>query len=105
MRLADLTEAIKSANAGASWLTFDIVFANDTTYDQVRRTGALNAALVASLYDVDAASVQVHECDAIRTIKITIPRRTASGGRDETDFDGTQQFAPLLDVEVPSTAT
>lgn len=99
--LAEVTEAIKSANAGASWLTFDIVFADDETYDAVRRRGIVSPALLGRLYCVDPATVAVHECDAVRTIKATIPR-ASSGGRDETDFDGTQQFAPLLDVEVPS---
>ena len=99
--LADLTEAIKSANAGASWLTFDMVFPDDDVYHHVCRSGAVNPALLGRLYHVDAADVRVHHCDAVRTIKATIPRRSGTGGRDETDFDGTQQFAPLLDVEIP----
>jgi hypothetical protein len=99
-RLADLTQALKSANAGASWITFDIVFPDPGTYDAVRRSEALNPSLFARLYGVDAAGVSIYECDQVRTIKVTIPRRSASGGPDETDFDGVQQFAPLLDVEV-----
>lgn len=100
--LAALTEAIKSANAGATWITFDIVFPDDATYRDVCTTGAVSAPLVSALYGVAADDVRIYECDAVRTIKVTIPRTTSSGGRDETDFDGTQQFAPLLDVEVPS---
>ncbi|MET0145299.1 MAG: DUF4387 family protein [Ilumatobacteraceae bacterium] len=98
--LADVTEAIKSANAGASWITFDIVFADDATYRRVCRSGVVDRQLIGRLYRVDPGAVVVHECDAVRTIKATIPRRSASGGRDETDFDGVQQFAPLLTVDV-----
>jgi hypothetical protein len=54
------------------------------------------------IYRVDADSVQVFRCDSINTIKVTIPRHSGLGGPDETDFDGVQQFAPLLDIEVPA---
>lgn len=100
-RLADVAHAIKSANAGASWITFDIVFADSATYARVLATGALSADAFAMRFRVASSDVQLFACDAVRTIKATIPRRTASGGPDETDFDGTQQFAPLLDLEVP----
>jgi hypothetical protein len=99
-RLADLTEAIKSANAGASLVTFDLVFEDDTTYRQVCEGGSIHSGLISTMYHVDQDMVAIYECDAVRTIKITIPRRSVLGGRDETDFDGTQQFAPLLDIEI-----
>jgi hypothetical protein len=100
-RLADAAHAIKSANAGASWLTFDVVFADQHTYQRVCRAAVLSPALFARLYGVDPAQVRVFHCEPVLTIKVTIPRATAAGGADETDFDGVQQFAPLLDVDVP----
>jgi hypothetical protein len=100
-RLGDVADALKSANAGATWITFDIVFGDRQRYDAVRRSGVVDRELFANLYRVAAAEVRIYECDQVLTIKATIPRRAACGGPDETDFDGVQQFAPLLDVEVP----
>ena len=67
---------------------------------RVPRLGVLDPALFARLYRVDEAQVRVFHCDPVLTIKITIPRASSAGGADETDFDGVQQFAPLLDVDV-----
>jgi Domain of unknown function (DUF4387) len=97
--LRQVASAVKSANAGISWLTFDIVFPDQPSYDRVRHSNALNPELFATLYKVPAGSVQIYECDMIRTIKVTIPR-ASHAGRYETDYDGVQQFPPLLDVEV-----
>ena len=99
--LAEVASALKSANAGASWITFDIVFADPASYSRVRDSAVLNPALFAARYGVDPEHVQIYHCDPVLTIKATVPRRTASGGADETDFDGVQQFIPLLSVEVP----
>jgi hypothetical protein len=100
-RLDDIAFAVKSANAGASWITFDIVFADATSYQHTRKSGVLNAELFAHIYRVDPAQVRIHYCEPVFTIKATIPRSTSSGGADETDFDGVQQFIPLLTVTIP----
>jgi hypothetical protein len=99
--LGDVATTIKSANAGASWLTFDIVFSDQTTFDRVCDSGVLVPALFAHLLAVDPGGVRVFRCDAVLTIKVTIPRTTSTGGPEETDFDGVQQFVPLLDIELP----
>jgi hypothetical protein len=98
--LGDVAAALKSANAGASWITFDVVFADEASYRFVCESGVLDQPLFAGLYGVDAGEVQIYECDPVLTIKATIPRRTSSGGPEETDFDGVQQFVPLLSIEV-----
>jgi Domain of unknown function (DUF4387) len=100
--LGDVAAALKSANAGASWITFDIVFADRATYERVRDSGVLDPALFARLYESDPSAVAVHHCEPVLTIKATIPRASSSGGPEETDFDGVQQFVPLLTVDVPA---
>jgi hypothetical protein len=99
--LAEVAHTVKSANAGASWVTLDIVFADHIAYEIVRNSCAITNETVARLYAVDELLVEVYNCDAILTIKATIPRATFRGGPDETDFDGVQQFAPLLRIRVP----
>jgi acyl dehydratase len=100
--LRQLAKAVKSANAGATWLTLDVVFDDFESYERVRATCALTADVVASTYAVEPADVRVFECPQIKTLKVTLPRRT--GELLERDFDGVQQFAPLLDLPVPEQA-
>ncbi len=101
MKLRDIASSIKSANAGASQLTFDIGFDDVAVYRQVVASGVLNADLMARLYKVEASSVQVYAYDPASVIKLTIPRGGLAGGIEERDFDGVQQFPLLLDIEIP----
>ena len=98
--LGEVAAAVKSANAGASMMTFDIVFADERTYEEMLARGAVTAEAVGGFYRIDPTGIAVYPCRPVLTIKITIPRRSANGGPDETDFDGVQQFAPLLDLPV-----
>lgn len=101
MKLGELATFIKSNNAGVSYLTFDIGFADRATFDRVVSGKALAADCVAQLYPVEADSVRLFPFAATNVVKITIPRPYPSGGIDERDFDGVQQYAPLLDIEIP----
>ena len=100
MKLSELATFIKSANAGATQLTFDIGFADEATFRRVVESGAIDANKVAALYGVARDRVRIYAYTPACAIKITIPRPSLSGGLDERDFDGVQQFAPLLDIEV-----
>lgn len=99
-RVGDLTSVVKSTNAGAAWLTFDLIAKDPDAYEALRQAPVLSAGGVADLYHVAPESVHVYNIDSLLAIKITIPRRVPGGGPDETDFDGTQQFAPLLTTEI-----
>lgn len=100
MKLSQIATSIKSANAGATQITMDIAFADPEAYRRVTSSGALSKALVARLYKVAESDVQIYPYDPARTIKITVPRAVLSGGVEERDFDGVQQYIPLLDIEV-----
>jgi len=101
VRLCDLATSIKSANAGATLITMDVAFSDPNRFEAVAAGGALNPDAVARLYLVDPAQVQIHHYRPSSTIKVTIPRRVPSGGVEERDFDGVQQYIPLLYLEVP----
>ena len=100
MRIAEVASAIKSANAGASQITIDIVFADWDTYELVAAERWPDPSVVAGLYRVDPDEVRVHHYRPARTVKVTIPRAVVSGGVDERDFDGVQQYVPILDLEL-----
>jgi hypothetical protein len=66
----------------------------------VLSSGVVTGELFHRLYRVPVDSVQVLPNPAALTIKVTIPRPTLLGGPSERDFDGVQQFIPLLEVEL-----
>jgi hypothetical protein len=101
-RLSDVAASIKSANAGASQITMDVAFADPDTFERVARSSLVNAEVIARIYRVDADDVEIHLYRPALTIKVTMPRAVLSGGIEENDFDGVQQYIPLLDLEVPS---
>jgi hypothetical protein len=100
-RLGDIAKACKSKNAGPFELTLDIMFEDAATFDKVRATGVINAALIARLYGVPESSVVFTEFAPAFAWKATIERRIPSGAVGDTDVYGAQQHAPLLDVEIP----
>ncbi len=101
MKLKDIAKVIRSKNAGPFYVTLDVMFSDAKTYRKVKATGALNADLIAGLYNVEPGQVRFFEYDPAYSFKATIPRRIVSGDFGDTDSYGAQQHAPLLDVDIP----
>ena len=102
MRRAELAAGLSSKNAGNFHLTFDVVFESPDAYRRVRDSGAITARSVADAFGVPVDEVvSVIAFDPGNAIKINMRRRIASGDPGETDVFGAQQYAPLLDLEVP----
>lgn len=102
MKLYDLASTIRSKNAGVDHITFDIICRERKNFERVRDSGVLTKESVARLFGVDEeriASFVVFE--PANAIKFTIRRTVPSGCMGETDMFGSQQYAPLFDVEVP----
>jgi hypothetical protein len=101
-RLAEIAKEISSKNAGNFFLTFDIVFDDVSTYERVKRAKIFTRDSFARLYGIKPERVtHVIEFDQGNAIKITIRRPMVSGDIGESDVFGAQQYAPLLDFEVP----
>lgn len=96
--LGDVAQTLKSANAGASWVTFDMFFAHAA--DLQAAVVALTPTLISELYSVPHHAVAVFPIPALLALKITIPRASFLGSSDERDFDGVQQHVHLLEVLV-----
>ncbi|MCC6469421.1 MAG: DUF4387 domain-containing protein [Alphaproteobacteria bacterium] len=102
-RILDLAQVIRSKNAGPFELTFDIMFEDPAAYERVKKSGAINAALVARLYKISHNQVVVcRPYDPALAFKITIRRPVSSGDLGESDVYGCQQHVPLTMIEVPS---
>jgi hypothetical protein len=105
VKISQLAQFVKSGNAGATHFTFDIGFDRREVFEHVYNSGVVSKDAIARIYGISSDVVQTFAYYPSLTIKITIPRPTISGGAAERDFDGTQQFAPLLDLDVPDAPT
>lgn len=101
MRLGDLADVVRSKNAGIHYVTIDVMFADERTYEAVKASGALSADVVAARYDLSPAEVQFFEYDAGRAFKATIPRLHSVGSPGDRDLYGAQQHAPVAAIDVP----
>ena len=99
--LAELAKVIRSKNAGPFELTFDVMFDDQAAYELVKRSGVINAQLVARLYNVRHDDVLVcRPYDAALAFKITIRRPVGSGDITDRDVYGCQQHVPLTRIEI-----
>lgn len=101
-KLADLAKTIRSKNAGTDKITFDIIFTDLASYARVKASGALTRETMAALYRVDVGRItDFVNFDPAFAIKFTILRERPSGSAGDGDIFGAQQYAPLLDLEIP----
>jgi hypothetical protein len=102
VKLSELAKTIRSKNAGVDLITFDIIFADRARYERVKAAGVLTRERVAALYRMDPARIRDFVLfDPGNAIKFTIARLRPSGSPGDPDIFGSQQYAPLMDVEVP----
>jgi hypothetical protein len=102
-KLHELAKTIRSKNAGVDKITFDVIFRDRDTYDAVRRAHVLTRESIAALYRIpDSRISDFVEYDPGCAIKFTIYRDRPSGSPGDPDIFGAQQYAPLLDIEVPT---
>ncbi len=100
-KLKNLARLIRSKNAGAFQLTFDIMFEDQSVYERVRDSHVINKALIQTLYGTRPEDILLFTHDAARAIKVTIPRPVSCGDIGDPDVFAGQQYAPLMDIEVP----
>lgn len=103
-KLWELARLVRAKNAGPFTLTFDILFNDADTYEQVKGSGVLNRSLFAGLYRVPEEQVLFFEHDRALAIKASIPRPVPSGDPEDSDVFGGQQHGPLVDLEIPVAA-
>ena len=102
-KLSELAKTIRSKNAGVDKITFDIIFSDRERYERVKKARVLTRETVARLYGIPQERIcDFVEFDPANAIKFTIFRLKPSGSPGDPDIFGSQQYAPLLDVEVPA---
>lgn len=102
-RLVDLAKTIQSKNAGVDHITFDIIFDRKESYELVRKSGVVTRESIAKLYGIPVEKIYTFvEYDPGNAIKFTIRRTKPSGSPGEHDVFGSQQYAPLFDIMIPT---
>ena len=100
--LKDLAKTIRSKNAGVNKITFDIIYRERAAYERVKKSGALTRQTMASLYKIPLERISDFvEYEPAFAIKFTIYRLRPSGSAGDGDIFGAQQYAPLLDLQIP----
>ena len=101
-KLAEIAKTIRSKNAGVDKITFDVIFKDREGYELARRSGVLSRKAVAAIFGIADARISDHvEFDPAYAIKFTIYRKAPSGSLGDADIFGSQQYGPLLGIEVP----
>jgi uncharacterized protein DUF4387 len=101
-KLSTLAKTIRSKNAGVDLITFDVIFTDRTTYERVKRARVLTRESICKLYRIAPERIaDFVEFDPGNAIKFTIFRLRPSGSPGDSDIFGAQQYAPLLDIQVP----
>jgi hypothetical protein len=101
--LGALAKTVRSKNAGVDKITFDVIFRDRTIYEHVKHSRVLTREKVAALFAIPHGRISDFvEFDPGCAIKFTIYRAIPSGSPGDPDIFGCQQYAPLLDIPVPS---
>lgn len=103
-KLKELAKVIRSKNSGPYEITFDIMFPSAENYERVKSSGVLGKDLICRLYHVEPEAIVADMFfDPALAYKFTLrrPGKSLQGSIGENDTFGTQQYAPLFDVEIP----
>lgn len=100
--LGQLAKFLRSKNAGPFKLTLDVFFSNPRDFKRVKKSGVINRGLISKLYMLEnQEDISIIEFKQAMAIKITFPRRIASGNIGDSDIYGAQQHVPLYEIEIP----
>jgi len=90
--LSEIAKTIRSKNAGVDKITFDVIFADRTNYDLVRRSGLLSRAALCRVFGIPESRITDYvEFDPALAIKFTMFRTISSGSPGDADIFGSQQ--------------
>ena len=97
-KLSDVAKKIRSKNAGPFWLTIDVFCDTDEAYSTVVRT--LDTKRAAKALRADPTTLKRFEIDDLRVVKISIPRPSVQGTRQDRDMHGASFANILAELEI-----
>ena len=100
-KLHEVTQLIRSKNAGPFMMTIDIIFPDQETYFQVLETGAMDVDKVAERLQVNPELLKRYELPLANAIKYSMPREVPCGDFLDEDLYGCQYHRRLVEYEIP----
>lgn len=99
--LGDMALEVRSKNAGPFWVTMELFMRDEHGYRIAADEAVLNEQVVAELYQVDAASIQLFRIPSLNVVKISFPRPVTQGSLHDRDMHAGQHHVPLALLAVP----
>ena len=99
-KVSEVCRHVRSKVAGPFWVTMDLMFDSQQSFERYSRSKALSAESIAKIYGVDPATVKHYPVPKLKVLKISYPRRTPQGGVEERDLHSGQQYTYILDLEL-----
>jgi len=93
----DVCRHVRSKVAGPFWVTIDLMFDGQESYDAYAESPALGAEALGRIYQVDPATISLYPVPQLHVLKISYPRRAPQGSTEERDLHSGQQYTYLLD--------
>ncbi len=95
-RLIDYTKILRSKNAGPLFITFDLIFPDESSFNYVKEK--LTKEIIKEVYDVNIEDISIISYGVVNSLKITFPRKNISGSLEDNDIYGCQQHMPLANI-------
>ncbi len=95
-KLIDYTKILRSKNAGPLYITFDLIFPDNDTFNYVK--DAITKEMIAKAYEVKVEEIDIIFYEVVNSLKITFPRKNVSGSLNDNDIYGCQQHMPLANI-------
>ena len=102
--LSDLAHEVRSKNAGPFWVTMELFMRDEEAYRIAADETFLNEAVVARLYALDPATVQLFRIPSLNVVKISFPRPVSQGSLRDRDMHAGQHHVPLALLPVPGSS-
>lgn len=96
--LSEIAKRIRSKNAGPYWVTIDVFFSDELSFEQV--SAQLKSETVAKLLNINESDLARFDLPQISVIKFSFPRTVVQGGRFDRDMHGAQYANLLNQIEV-----
>ena len=102
MKLIDMVNYLFSKNAGPFLITFDINLKSPQCYKRAVQSGVFNRETLARTFNIPPERIMsIYEYEPALVLKFTIVRDISSGTFGDRSVFGSQQWAPLMDLEIP----
>ncbi|KAK1485366.1 hypothetical protein CTAM01_12581 [Colletotrichum tamarilloi] len=106
--LSDISQVLRSKNAGPYEITMDVIFESECTFRAIRESGILHSVNVAEALGISESDiVWTGFFEPALAFKVTIPRfrggkRASAGSFMENDIHGSQQHLGLSVLKLPA---